>query len=332
MTSVAVQVLNPKTGATSTISVPLPAITPAAGRFAGDPGLGRIYWGQTREGSVPAVPARAAQYAQIVGQKAPLYPASVRRYMTPAQATVAGAKAAVADCATVLSWGSYPFLDFKEPASMSFAQVGQGQMNDVIDAIMQGLAALNKPAAVGFHQEPAGDGKGGAAEYASALNMIGQRRTAAGAKLVTVTGCLGIGSFAGFGGNNGDPRPWITALAPYVDVWGTHRYLQATDASPDSAWKTVEQTFGPFWDLLDAVDSKRAKFHGEWGIHTRAAQPTFAPAWMDRFYQYGVSRGLAVACFFDSGQNSANDWTLDLGGETTRLVKMAQQLAYPTTA
>lgn len=301
------------------------AAVASASRFPGDPGLGRILWGQTREGGVAAVPARAAQYGGV-------YPKAFHRYMTPDQSNVAGAQAAVADARTVQSWGTYPLIDVKEPGSMSFAQVGTGGMDATIDAVMQGLVALGKPAAVAFHNEPAGDGKGGATDYGSALQRFAQRRDSAGGKsLITVTGALGIGAYSGFGGANGDPMPWIQAIAPWVDVWDTHRYLQATDTSPASAWKQPLAVFGPFWDLLDSVDSKRAKFHGEWGVHTKASDLGFAPAWMDAFYAYFVQRGGALACFFDSGQNSANDWTLDLNGETSRLNKMGQQLTYPTS-
>lgn len=300
----------------------------SASRFPGDPGLGKILWGQSREGSIPAIPARAVQYAQIVGQSQPLYPKAVHRYIPPDQSTVAGAQAAVADAAMVQSWGSYYVVDVKEPGSMSFAQVGTGGMDQVIDTVMQGLVALGKPACVGFHNEPVGDGKGGATDCGAAVQRFAQRRDAAGGKgLITVTCTLGIGSFTGYGGANGPPDPWITALAPWRDVNATNRYLQATDASSPSAWKTVQQVYGQYWDLEDSLSPKPARFQLEWGVHTRASDLTFAPAWMDSFMSYGISRGLALACFFDSGQNSANDWTLDLGGETSRLQKMARQLA-----
>lgn len=307
-----------------TLTLPYTITTDATPRFPGDPGIGKVLWGQTRDGGVGAMPARAAQYAQILGRPSPVYPRAFHSFGTPAQATVAGARGMVDDVRTVQGWGSYALQDVKEPTSMSFAQVGTGGMDQVLDELFSGLVALGKPCAVSFHNEPAGDGKGGAVEYASALKRFVQRRDAAGGKsLITLTGFLGMGSFTGFGGSNGDPVPWLQAIAPWVDAWGTNRYLQATDSSPASAWKTPEQVYGPFWDLEDAIDPNRAKIHGEWGVHTRASDLTYAPAWMVHWKDYFISRGGALAFFFDSGQNSANSWVLDLNGETSRLVAFA---------
>lgn len=338
--TITVNVRNKITGATKALQIQSPIVTSSGGgaRFPGDAGPGFIKWGQTREGGIANVPARAQQYGQALG-RGPVFPSAVRRYMTPAQSNVAGARAAVADCRTIQSWGALPFMDVKEPASMSFAQVAAGQMDDVIDAIMEGLVQLAKPAMVGFHQEPVGDGKGTYTECGDALKRWAQRRDAAGAAgLVSVTCCIGQGSFPppyGHGGNP-DPDKWIAAVEPWSDVIGGHGYLQATDASAPSAWRTAHDVYGPWWDLQDkTIGTGKARVQGEWGVHTRASDLTFAPKFMQEFYDYGLSRRMAVACFFDSGQNSANDWTLDLPvngkPDTTRLVQMAHQLVLPTT-
>ncbi len=306
--------------------------SPAAGaRFPGDPGVGKIYWGQSRQGGVGAMPQRLAQLSAIVGSSVRL--GSFHRYMTNAQATVQGAKAAVADAATIQSWGTYPLIDVKEPGSLSFAQAGAGGMDATFDALFEGLVRNGTPVTVSLHNEAAGDGKGGATDYGSFLQRAAQRRDAAGGKgLVTLTGALGMGQFTDFGGGNGRPEPWIDAVAPWVDVWNTHRYLQASDSG--GAWKQPQVVYGPFWDLLDKVDPHRAKFHGEWGVHTRSADLAFAPAWMDAFYSYFISRGGALATFFDSGLNlnsSPISWIYDFNGERSRMVKFAQQLTYPTS-
>lgn len=300
-------------------------------RFPGDPGAGKVYWGQSRQGGVRAMPDRLAHLSAIVGSTVQL--GAFHRYMTNAQATVRGAQAAVADAATIASWGTYPLIDVKEPRSMSFAQAGAGGMDATFDTLFEGLVRNGAPATVSLHNEAAGDGKGGATDYGSFLQRGAERRDAAGGKgLISLTCALGMGQFTDFGGGNGRPEPWIDAVAPWIDVWNTHRYLQASDTR--GTWKQPQDVFGPFWDLLDKVDPKRAKFHGEWGIHTRSADLSFAPKWMDAFYTYFISRGGALAAFFDSGRNlnsSPISWVYDFDGERSRMSKFAQQLTYPTS-
>lgn len=334
--------------------VPLYGVNPptggggsGVGLFPGDPGTGLIMWGQTREGSIPAVAARAAQYYTINGGSGSghTYPKCARIYIQPFATLAAGisaANSAVSDAATVQGWGSMPFVDCKELTGKTPAELAAGAMDSVIDALMEGLVATGKPCLVGYHQEPTGaDAPGGVkftgTSYAAVIQRFGQRRDAAGGKsLITLTGCLGIGSYRAAGGgiNVAAATPWVEPLAPVCDVWGSHKYLQALDGDPASAWNIgMDKLFGQFWDLQDSFDNTKARVHGEWGVHTWSSNLAFAPQFMADFMTYGIAHRLRAACFFDSGLNShGHPWDLDLNGETSRLNEMAHQLIDPRVA
>lgn len=313
---------------------------PTSGLFAGDPGPNKIIWGLGRQGGMSAVPARAAQFAADVGQSAPLYPKCGRIYITPFATIAQGvtqAKAALADAALVKSWGGLPFIDTKELTGSSFAQVAAGAIDQVWDTLVEGAMTLNWPLLLGYHQEPVGDGLGGAVDYGNAIGRLAQRRDLAGAKgVVTVTGCIGFGAFPG----NGDPRPWFQALAEPSDVWGSHKYLQY-QSQDESKWAkgwSLDQLFGQYWDMQDAIDNTKAHVHGEHGVHTRSANLATAPQYLDEFLTYCIAHKVRVCSYFDSGLNSnaGGSWSLDIpiqGGsgsvDTTRRVKFARQLLDP---
>lgn len=331
------------TSAAVNIPITWTALGPVA-RIPGDPGLTQLLFGQTAQNPMTAIPARALQYAQIVGQAAPLYPAAAHLYIDPPTSTVAGAQGFVANARTVWGWGAYPLIDIKEGIDpntgrqYSFDQVAAGACDGVFDTLIEGSLQLGRPLGLSYHNEPTGDGLGGAQSYANAVARLGLRVALAGAQnLVTWTGALGQGSFTGFGGGNGPPDLWLQTLAATgAPVWDDHKYLQASDSDGASAWKQPVDVFGKFWDLQDQIAMAERgillpRFHGEWGVHTRAADLTFAPAWMRTFYAYFLSRNGILATFFDSGQNSPLSWLLDLGGERSRLIAMAQLLALPTT-
>lgn len=318
---------------------------PPSARFPGDPG--GFLRGQSHQGGVAGFlsSGRALQFAQAVGQPGLLYPGLFHIYITPAQSTVAGAQQAIRDALTVKSWGAYPLIDVKEPTGLSLADVVAGQMDDVIDTLLEGAVANDLALTLAFHDEPVGDKIGGVlatpTDYANCIARIGQRRDAAGAQnLVCVTGALGQGSFAGFGGKaaNGPPDPWLQALAPVLakDVWDDHRYLEVVAATPASKWIQPQDLMGPFWDLQDKYAMAELgyllpRFHGEWGVHTKPDDFTFAPGFMAAFDDYFHSRSGIGDSFFDSPISSANNWVFDLPvngqPDATRLVTRAHQYA-----
>lgn len=313
--------------------------------FPGDPGPGKIMWGATRQGGVSSEPARALQFATAAGRSGHLYPKTFRQYIQPfgsISAGVTAANAAVADAATVNSWGAIPFIDCKELSGTSFLQVSTGAIDQFIDALMQGLVGLGKPAIVGYHQEPTGDGLGGASDYAAAVGRFAQRRTLAGGDpFISITGCLGYGSFnaAGGGLDSAALASWYQPLAAVCDVWGSHHYIQVQPTASDATWTskaTMNQLVGWGWDVQDSIDNTKARVHGEWGVHTKANDLAFSPNFMDQFLAYGISRKLRAACFFDSSVNSPNgSWALDTPiipantPDSTRLVRFAQELIDP---
>lgn len=317
--------------------------------FPGDPGPNKILWGLGRQGGMSDVPARAAQFATDVGHTGHLYPKTGRSYITPFSTLAQGitlVNGALSDAALVKSWGSVPFVDCKELSGHGFADVAAGVMDQVIDALMEGAVALDWPIVIGYHQEPVGDGLGDAVDYGKAVGRFAQRRDLAGGKAnVTVTGCIGFGAFPG----NGDPVPWFQNLAPVSDVWGSHKYLQyksQQEGTPPgkkgNGWLkgwSMHDLFGQYWDMQDAIDSTKVRVHGEWGVHTRAANLATAPQFMDELLTYAISYRVRLMSFFDSGLNSnaGGAWTLDSpiqgaadqSADPTRRKHFAQQLLDP---
>lgn len=362
-------VVDPKTGKTGTVTATLPPITaPSAGMFPGDPGKGRILIGQTEDpkrGGVNYIPTRAAQYASDLGMSAgtAVHPDAFHGYIQPVpdSSAVAAANAELGDIDKVQAWGGYSATDIKETQYTLTRNIGTHRIGDVIqhtfddvangssdamfDTLVTGIVQRRKPAALFFHNEPVGDTVGidasGAgvlatpASTAAAVDRLRQRIVRqAGDDFITWGCSLGIGSFSTYGGNNGPPDPWIAALAPVSKVLPNNRYQQATDTS--GTWKTPAQLYQPFWDLqnriLDGLGLPRmARMVLEYGTHTRSSDLGYAPAWMDAFYQLCLAYDVRASFYFDSGQNSANDWTLDLNGETSRRRKFAQQIMYPTS-
>lgn len=319
--------------------------------FPGDPGPQRILIGQTQDpvrGGVDFMPTRAAQYAADVGlpvgQKR--YPQAFHGYIQPIPDAnaVAAANAELADVDKVQAWGGYSVTDIKETVkpkgtAHTLQDVANGSSDAQWDAFIAGLKARGKPAGMCFHNEPVGDVIGGVlatpSDLAGAVDRLRQRIVRQQADNLIAWGCsLGVGSFTGWGGSNGPPDPWIAALAPVSKVLVNNRYQQATDTS--GTWKSPAQLYQPFWDLQDRILDglglpRMARFVLEYGTHTRSSDLTYAPAWLDAFYQLCLAYNVRVTFYFDSGQNSANDWTLDLNGETSRRKKFAQQIGYATS-
>lgn len=326
-----------------------PPPPPPAQLFAGDPGPGKIIWGIGHQGGVSDMPDRAATFASDVGLSGHLYPRVARRYIQPFS-TIAQGKSMVddafTDLAIVKAWGGLSFLDSKELTTLDFAGVGSGGMDQYLDYLMTGALAYGAPIIIGFHQEPVTDSLGTATDYASAITRFVQRRNLAGATNVTITGCIGFGSFtnattAQSKDNNGTFVDWAQALGQTgQDVWGSHKYLQyhSGDATKWASGWNMDKLFGQFWDVQNTVDSTLARVHGEWGVHTSAGDLTQAPQFMDDMMTYGIAHNLRVASFFDSGLNSnmGGSWSLDIpiqGGDgsvdPSRRIHMARQLLDP---
>lgn len=337
------------TAGATRVSTQLSIASTNASLFPGDPGPGLIALGIGHQGGMKTVAARAAQFAGDVGRSGFLYPKTGRIYITPFASIAQGisqAKAALADAALVKAWGGIPFVDSKEWTALDFAKVGAGQMDQFVDFLMEGAVVLDWPIIIGFHQEPVTDGLGTAADYASAVGRFGQRRDLAGGQgSISVTGCIGFGSFtnattAQSKGNNGTFRDWAQALAPVCDVPGSHKYLQY-ESQDEAKWAkgwSLDQLFGQFWDVQDGFSNGRAHVHGETGVHTRAANLATAPQYMDEFLTYAIAHRVRVCSFFDSGLNSnaGGPWTLDCpiqGGngsiDISRRKHFAQQLLDP---
>lgn len=328
-----------------------------ASLFPGDPGSDKCCYGLCHQGGMDQMASRAAQLASDVGQSGPLYPKSGRTYVVPFDSIATGitlAKKALSDAALVKAWGGLPFIDTKEWTALDYTKVGLGQMDQYIDFLIEGLATLDWPTILGYHQEPVGDTVGGTVEtgvpgakaYGSALDRFEARRVLAGATKVTITGCIGFGAFpsATGAGKFGTVLPWFQYAEGASGVRGSHKYLQY-ESQDEAKWSkgwSMDQLFGQFWDLQDSVDSAiKARAHGEWGVHTRAANLATAPAFMDEFLTYFIGYRGRVSDFFDSGNNvnAGGAWTLDCpiqGGsgviDISRRVKFAQQLLDPRVA
>lgn len=320
-----------------------------ASRVPGDPGIGRTLVGQTMDATlgVDYVQVRAAQYASDLGMSAgsKVQPKAHHGYIQPVHddQALAAVAAEFVDIDKVQAQGIYSLTDIKETQyednngvwhNHTFDDVANGSSDAMFDAFIAGITKRKKPAGAFFHNEPVGDGLGGYTECAGAVDRLKSRILLAGADDLITWGCfLGRGSFAGFGGSNPDPDKWIGALAPVSRALGTNGYLQAIDTDPASAWnKTVAQLYKPFWDLQNSVlDSlglpRMVRFQGEWGVHTRASDLTFAPAFMESFLDLSIAYDVIASFFFDSHVSSPKQsWLLDFNGETSRRGEMARML------
>lgn len=326
-----------KAGHSSFIDIPI-TWTGTAPRFPGDPGPNKVIWGQTRKGDVAAMPARAAQYAQILGKPNPFYPGGFHNYTTPAQTNQAALTAMVnASVKVSIAAGMYVLVDVKEPSGKTFAQVGNGTCDAWIIMLITALMALGVPVILSYHNEPFNDGLGSATDWGNAFKRFRQIITSLGATNISLVSLLQLQPFDHVDGDSqNDPTPWFAATFPWCDLAGGNVYNHGADDKPISAWRTVEQCLDYVWDVMDSIAPNMPKLIGEWGVRTRSSDLTYATAWMDHFYDYGLSRGLVGAFFFDSdanvNDNSAIPWTLDWNGETSRLIKFAQQQVLPTSA
>lgn len=296
----------------------------------------RLCWAQTRKGDVAQMLSRAQQFAAILNEPQPRWPGGFHNYLTSAQTTASAITADIASSIKVsISHGMSILVDAKEPSGMTWAQVGAGQADAWLTALLTQLDALGVPVILSLHNEPFGDSQGTAATWGQMFARCRLLMTQLGTKHISLTALLQVEPFDHTDGDSqNDPRPYLLAVAPYIDLWGMNGYNHWSVGKPASKWYTQDQVFGYVYAAMMAIDPSKGVVIGEWGVRTDPANPGRAAQWMRDFYQWCLAHGVVFAAFFDSDANvndNGSPWTLDWTGDGTdgqeRLVAQAQLYA-----
>ena len=269
------------------------------GRFPGDPGKHRLYYGENREGGDPI--AREEYCDHRVG----VY----RSYWQPSQIS-----SMIAVCNRDLDIGRLPFVSTKVPGT--WADVASGKQDAWLGGLMDGLNSVRGPVWLCLHHEPFDDT--GAGRQASDYVGMYQHAYPMKPANVAMVPILQSAPFDVTVYGKQDITPWYDPSV--TDVVGIDSYNHWY-AGGTNKWRDP-QTMALFFDVLATKFGKPIAL-AEYGVRTDPANPGKAADWMSEFRNVLVGRGDVVAMsFFDSGQNvfdGGPSWALDAGGETERL-------------
>lgn len=271
---------------------------PPEPRFPGDPGAGRLYVGENRDGGDPI--ARETFFNHQVGVYRSYWQASQTASM-------------IAVCNRDLAARRIPFASTKLPGT--WAAVASGSQDAWLVGMMNALATVPGPVWLCLHHEPSDDvGTGQTPADYVAMYQHAYPLKPANVAMVPI---LQSAPFDPTVGGRGDITAWYDAAA--MDLCGidtyNHWYPGGTNKWRDPA------TVASFFDQLTQFGKPIAL--AEYGVRTDPATPGKAAQWMRDFHDLLVARGDVVAMsFFDSEQN-VNDggtpWTLDYAGDQERL-------------
>lgn len=277
------------------VSTPPPSWTP---KFPGDVPPGKLRWGCSIKGN-----GDPARHETPANHRLPLR----RRYVSTWSRRGNLANYARED----LSVGRLPWLSVKPP---SWANMGAGQHNAEIDAVLKALGAIDGPIWLTVHHEPEGGGSGGntpddpagPSAWREVQKRWRERIDALGIKNVALAPILMAYTF--------DPRSGRNPLDWWVpNVWdfaGIDYYIEdesATDVPTAKAtWGAARKFYG---------DRGLPMASGEWGnrgTDVRAANE------MQGFYDHAIlsssdGKGARIIglSYFDSDLNSSTGgWML----------------------
>lgn len=287
---------------------------PPAPRFAGDPGPGQLYYGESREGGDPT--DRELYAGHVVG--------TFRSYFDAGQVQYSFERVA-----RDLSLGRLPLISYKLPGP--WANVAAGIHDTWLRSILGGLAGMDGPVWLCLHHEPWDDQGDGCTptDYRAMYQHVWPMLPAN----VALVPILQSGPFdpAGQQFSGAVLTDWIDPAACHVIGYDIYNH-----------WHDEARAPGHFWHWRDVPamlafsDTVAAAFPGlphaicEYGTRVDPTSPGKAAAWMTDYRAGLLARGDVVAMsLFDSGLN-VNDggtpWTLDDNGDTERLTAFAQLL------
>lgn len=285
---------------------PAPAPPPApSARFPGDPGIGKLLYGEGREGNEPALEAREATYGQAVQLH--------RSYWQAAQAS-----SLIAQCQTDQSKGRLPLVSTKLAAT--WADVAAGKQDGWLTGLLDGLGKLAGPVWLCLHHEPY-DNQGAGQTPADYKAMYAHAKTLKPANVALMPILQSQPWTPDRGGKLTDITPWYDPAS--ADLFGFDAY-NAWFPNGTKGWTTPEQSCSAMIDLFAALDPSTPAVLAEYGCRVDPANPGKAGAWMADAYTYLLGRGVVGMSYFDSAQNIiADGGTFELSGETLDAFKAA---------
>lgn len=258
-----------------------------AGRFAGDPGRGHLYYGASVMYSL-SLPDLERNLGGTL---------TVRRsYFLPHQMD-----SLISRVAADHSMGRLPLVSTKVPGT--WADVAAGVQDSWLRALLTRLGEATQPVMLALHHEPEDDT---GAPGMTAQDWVRMQDHAMGiaqslAPNTTIVPILMRWTFDRRSGR--DPNEWLAHAAPVLgfDVYNSW-------AQPGDEWLSFEHNFSA---ILPFVGS-RPLVVAEYGCRTDPARPGRAAQWMIDAFQFATSHNVVALSYFDSSLNSPDgSWVLD---------------------
>lgn len=288
-------------------------------RFAGDPGFGKIWYGESNSGGSPS--GRVSQ----LGKPIHLF----RCYANPTQSVNPNNVIAIAN--THVSNNRLPILSAKSPNN-DWEAVANGSQDAWLDAILLGLANLNSPIWFSLHHEPTDEVNGTTRTRDTwiAMHERIKARVPTGALLAI---CPITAPF-----EPTSPLDWYSPLScDIVGIDGYNHWYPAPYPSTLSYrnWREPSQVFGNTLSMAAWLNKPIAIC--EYGVRTNYNIPGKASNWMQDAFDYLLSNNVVGMSYFDSDQNvndslpeqEAPPWDLDHGGTVSNQVLETIQNGYP---
>lgn len=280
--------------------------TPPSGRFFGDPGPGKMYWGSSVEGPTSATTAfEDASMGGLGLQPERVYEDS------------ASASSILSDISEAHGAGRVPWLDLK--FSSSWANVATGADDARLKALAQGCAGKTKPTVLSFHHEPYGDGQSAISFRAMYAHVTPYMKQFDGGKIVYTVCFNGEPFQSDYAGNAAyvpDPSTYDVFTFDLYNAWSPSNGKNWREFSDRASYVMPAIPPGKPWGV------------GEFGVREDPSNPQRAATWLQNMYDWCVGNGAVMVSYFNSGQNSPDGaWTLD----GARLTKWKTLLNDPRT-
>ena len=274
-----------------------------AARFPGDPGIGNLFIGESRQGGDPT--DRETYCGHTVG--------IFRSYVTAG--TIATANATIATAARDKSKGRYPLCSTKVPGT--WAQVADGVNDAWLFFLLDGLGALDWPVGLCLHHEPF-DNQGPGNTPASYRAMHKRAKDYVDAKpgnKIAITPILQSSPFSPSVGGNADVTAWFAADSCHCIGLDGYNHKSFNPANGNQ-WRDPAVVFEVVPVVIEAFG--KPVVVAETGVRTDPNQPGRAATWMHRAVSLLKATDLVYAVsFFDSGTNvndGGSSWQFDADG------------------
>lgn len=261
---------------------------PASGRFAGDPGLGKLYYGSSMQWG-RSLEEWESRLPRNLGDKRSYYTASQIRGL-------------VSRVSVDLNDGRLPFVSIKTPGS--WASVASGDRDPWLHNLLDQVATQSGPVFLAIHHEPENDvsARGMRPEDWVAMQTRAVRKAKDRAPNVTIVPICMAWTFHPL--CDRDPADW---LVPEAQVFGFDVYNRWSPNN-ESRWRSFADGCDP---ILPWTDGKPLVV-GEYGCRTDPENPGRAARWLRDAYAYALDHNVACLSYFNSGANSPEGtWQLD---------------------